>query len=117
MIVPCIVSSSLYELRTMRSSFGRASCARMSPAIAPPTTKNTSDVAMYRIPIRLWSTVAIQLAMRPRVHGTLYVGGSARTATGAPELLGEVRGQCVHLGGAPALPDRGHRVPAVPHDV
>jgi hypothetical protein len=28
--------------------------------------KKTRLVAMYRIPIRLWSTVVIQLATRPR---------------------------------------------------
>jgi hypothetical protein len=28
------------------------------------------DVAMYKIPIRLWSTVTSQLAMRPLFHPT-----------------------------------------------
>jgi hypothetical protein len=36
----------------------------------PPPPKKTSDVQMYKIPIRLWSTVTSQLARRPFFHDT-----------------------------------------------
>ena len=63
--MPCIVRTSLYEFFVRNFSFGVASCARMRSARIPPATNHTSEVAMYRIPIRLWSTVTSQLATRP----------------------------------------------------
>ena len=49
------------------SSFspGVASCDRMTSARIPPATNQNIEVAMYMIPIRLWSTVTSQLATRP----------------------------------------------------
>src|SRR5690242_11146611 len=68
--VPWNVSTSLYEFFVRRCSFGVASCARMSSAMAPPPAKKTSAVAMYMIPIRLWSTVTSHRATRPLRHET-----------------------------------------------
>jgi hypothetical protein len=48
-------------LRVKMCSFGLASCERISSAMIPPATKKSRLVRMYRIPIRLWSTVASQL--------------------------------------------------------
>ena len=53
----------------MKSFSGVISCVRISSAITPPATKNTSEVAMYMIPIRLWSTVVSHDVTRPCVHG------------------------------------------------
>ncbi len=69
-VVPCIVSASLYEFFVRRLSFGVVSCARMSTARMPPSTKKSSDVRMYMIPMRLWSSVTSQLATRPSFHVT-----------------------------------------------
>src|SRR5688500_7354054 len=69
--------------------------------------------------MRLWSTVAIQLAKRPLVQWTGYVGVSALTAIGllAAEALREVAGQRVHLPVVPLLADRGHLSAAVADDL
>ena len=40
---------------------GTASCMRMRPASIPESSMNTSAVAPYSTPMRLWSTVVIQL--------------------------------------------------------
>ena len=69
-VVPCIVRTSLYEFFVRKCSFGVASCERMRSARIPPATNHMSDVAMYKIPIRLWSTVTSQLAMRPLFQPT-----------------------------------------------
>ena len=69
-VVPCIVSTSLYEFFVRSASCGAASCARMSTARMPPSTKKNSAVRMYMIPMRLWSSVTSQLATRPLFHVT-----------------------------------------------
>ena len=69
-VVPCIVMTSLYEFFVRKCSPGPASCARMRIASKPASAKKKIDVTMYKIPIRLWSTVTSQLATRPRYHGT-----------------------------------------------
>src|SRR5881628_1971976 len=62
--------------------------------------------------MRLWSTVVIQLAKRPRHQGTGYCGYvSALTATG--ELLLHILDDGVALVRVPAAADRRHRVLAV----
>ena len=63
--MPCIVTTALYEFFVRNVSFGVASCARMRSARIPAATNQKIDVPMYRIPIRLWSTVTSQLATRP----------------------------------------------------
>src|SRR5436190_5559228 len=94
----------------MKCSFGVASCARMSSARMPPATKKSKEVAMYRIPMRLWSVVVTQEATRPCVHGARAGADSTLTATGA--LLRDARGQVVEEGVQlrlrPAAPDRRH---------
>ena len=40
---------------------GVANCMRIRPASMPDNSMNTSAVAPYMTPIRLWSTVVIQL--------------------------------------------------------
>ena len=69
-VVPCMVITLSYESLVRSRSFGVVSCARMSSARTPPTAKKTSEVAMYRIPIRLWSTVVSQLATLPCFQST-----------------------------------------------
>ena len=64
--MPCIVMTSLYEffveeLLARRREL-RAHEEREDPAAR---RTRTSEVAMYMIPIRLWSTVTSQLATRP----------------------------------------------------
>src|SRR5918994_5094394 len=64
--------------------------------------------------MRLWSTVASQLAKRPWVHGTGYVGVSALVAT---EPLLEVIRQRLHLAVVPLLAYRRHLAAPVAHDL
>ena len=45
-VVPWIVTSSLYVLRTKTCSFGSASCDRISSARTPPHAKKTRLVQM-----------------------------------------------------------------------
>src|SRR5712691_10967532 len=99
-------------------SFGVASCARISSAAMPPPPKKTSDVTMYMIPMRLWSTVTSQLAIRPSFQETGYVG-SALAATRARPLV-DVRLRIVeqrrHLRLRPAVPDGRHVAAPVADD-
>ena len=67
-VVPWNVITSSYEFFVRMCSFGVASCARMSSAAMPPPPKKKSDVTMYMIPMRLWSTVTSQLASLPFFH-------------------------------------------------
>src|SRR6266542_4443087 len=60
-VTPCIVKNSLYVDADRILPFGCASWSRMNRASIPPITKNANAVIPYRIPIRLWSTVVIQL--------------------------------------------------------
>ncbi|GAA5615773.1 hypothetical protein Spla01_06990 [Streptomyces platensis] len=57
MIVPCIVNAWLNCSFDMIWRPGRASSARMSSAIRPPTQKNANDVTRYIVPMVLWSVV------------------------------------------------------------
>src|SRR5215210_9124391 len=68
--ISCIVNSLLYVSGSTTSAFAFASCARITSARTPPARKNARLVAMYRMPIRLWSVVVIQLTTRPSYHGT-----------------------------------------------
>jgi hypothetical protein len=61
MVVPCIVNSWLYISGLTKPCSGFASCQRISSASRPPIRKKRNAVAPYRMPIRLWSTVVIQL--------------------------------------------------------
>src|ERR1044071_4155812 len=97
----------------MKCSFGVASCARMSSARIPPATKNARLVAMYMIPIRLWSTVVSQLETRPRARMTETAGDSALAAMEPPL---QIRDERVQLPVAPGPADRGHPVAPVAHE-
>ena len=117
-VVPWNVSTSSYEFFVRRCSFGVASCARISSAAMPPPPKKTSDVQMYMIPMRLWSTVTSQLASLPSFHETGYAG-SALAATRARSLVDvrlRVREQRRHLRLRPAVADRRHVAAPVAHD-
>ena len=57
MIVPCMVNSWLYCSGERNCMPGRASSARISSAMKPPSMKNTKDVTMYMIPICFASVV------------------------------------------------------------
>ncbi|CAM5238520.1 hypothetical protein SHIRM173S_09833 [Streptomyces hirsutus] len=57
MIVPCIVNAWLNCSLDTICRPGRASSARITSAITPPTMKNTKDVVRYSEPITLWSVV------------------------------------------------------------
>ncbi len=45
-VVPCIVTTWLYEFLVRKCSSGVASCDRISSASTPPAAKKTSDVTM-----------------------------------------------------------------------
>ncbi len=59
-VSPCIVKIWLYRSAERTSPSGPASCARISSASLPPTTKKVSDATAYMMPMRLWSTVVSQ---------------------------------------------------------
>jgi hypothetical protein len=52
-VVPCIVKIWLYCEGESRPFSGRISCVRMSMAMTTAAAKNTSDVQMYMMPMRL----------------------------------------------------------------
>src|SRR5690625_5178760 len=72
-VVACIVNSWLNASAPMMSKSGRAIWVLMRRACNPPTRKNANEVQKYRIPIRLWSTVVIQL------HSPVSLWGRAKT--------------------------------------
>ena len=45
-VVPCIVTTSLYDAASGSASSGVASCARISSARNPPAPRKNSDVQM-----------------------------------------------------------------------
>src|SRR6266508_4130245 len=65
-VTPCMVKNSLYVEADRIVPFGCANWSRMNRASIPPMRKNAKAVMPYRIPIRLWSTVALQVRL---VHG------------------------------------------------
>src|SRR5262245_16285361 len=93
----------------------------MSSAMTPPAKKNTSEVAMYKIPIRLWSTVVIQLAILPDFQSTLAgVTTSHLTATRARSLvdvLPHVGDQRVDLLLRPVVADGRHEPATIPQQL
>src|SRR2546427_9251043 len=99
----------------MKCSFACASWARMSSARIPPAAKNTRDVQMHRIPIRLWSVVVTQLMTRPwrqsgRYGSTVALAATRRPLVDASLQIGEQR---QHLLIRPAVRDRWHLVSAL----
>jgi hypothetical protein len=60
-VVPCIVNSWLYRSGDRNVFSGVPSWMRSSSASMPPIRKKKNAVAPYSIPMRLWSTVVIQL--------------------------------------------------------
>src|SRR6266508_4325114 len=60
-VTPCMVKHWLYVEADRIVPFGRANWSRMNRASIPSMRKNAKAVMPYRIPIRLWSTVVIQL--------------------------------------------------------
>ena len=87
MIVPCMVNSWLYCSGDRNCMPGRASSARMSSAIRPPSMKNTKDVIMYMIPICFASVVrsiraiAEPLTWRRTGQGRVTIGFGATVVT------------------------------------
>ena len=80
-VVPCIVNSSLNVSALTKSLSGFMSCQRISIASRPPISKNTNAVAPYRMPMRLWSVVVIQLQSRdgdPKESGVTAVASIYR---------------------------------------
>ena len=55
----------------------------MRSARIPPATNHMSAVAMYMIPIRLWSTVTSQLATRPLFQPTGYAASVLAATRGS----------------------------------
>ena len=60
------------------------SCKRMISASMPPTRNQRKEVTAYRVPMRLWSTVLIQLQMPYSLFG-----------------LGKMRGNLIEMGSLP----------------
>src|SRR3979490_3327374 len=86
----------------------------MSSARMPPAPKKKSDVTMYMIPIRLWSTVTSQLATLPCFQSTTGIV-SALAAPRRRSLVDvrlEIGEQRLHLLVRPRRGDGGH--PAAP---
>src|SRR5260221_1510485 len=91
----------------------------MSSASTPPAAKKTSAVAMYKIPIRLWSTVVSQLATLPCFQSTTGTV-SALTATRRRSLVDallEVGEQRLQLLVRPAGTDGRHAPATLGHDL
>ena len=59
--MPCIVKSWLNISGSMSVLSACESCTRIKSASIPPTRNQKKDVTAYSVPIRLWSTVEIQL--------------------------------------------------------
>src|SRR5581483_10281619 len=89
-------------------SFGVASWARISSARIPPAPKKTRLVAMYRIPIRLWSVVVSHDVTRPRRQSTAVGGASTLMATAGSLRLLEVADHRGDLRRGPVDPDGRH---------
>src|SRR5262245_30232686 len=70
----------------------------MTNASRPPSRKNRKDDAPYRMPIRLWSTVVIQLHSPVGSACAAGACSSAVVAMSIPLLVGpQVRHHCLHL--------------------
>ena len=63
---------------------GKKSCARISSASTPATTRKISAYPMYSMPILLWSTVTTQLVDQP--PGT-YPQKASRASGRAPPSI------------------------------
>ena len=115
MIVPCMVNSWLYcSLLTIWLP-GRASSARITMAIRPPTRKNTNEVIRYRWPITLWSVLVIQ---RTTVLPLLRV----RRAPVAPGRAAEIvtghsprASRCLQVADVGVVLPRGHDLDVEQH--
>src|SRR5438034_997764 len=101
----------------MKLSFGVASCARISSARMPPTPKKPSAVTMYRIPIRLWSTVTSQLAARPLFHVTGTTASDlTATCRSLVDVLFQIRLEGAQLSLGPVVRDGRHPAASLAHD-
>src|SRR3954447_12489236 len=73
---------------------------------------------MWRMPIRLWSTVVSQLANRPSYQAGVRTGSAlAATASSLLRLLLEVGDERLDLDVAPTLADGGHTASALRHQL
>src|SRR5438128_11879357 len=89
----------------------------MSSARMPPPPRNASAVTMYMIPIRLWSTVTSQLAMRPRCQRTGYSASDLTATRGSlVDVLLHEREQRVELARRPVVSHGRHTAAAAAHD-
>src|SRR3954447_4915398 len=90
----------------------------MSSAMIPPPAKKTSAVAMYMIPIRLWSTVTSHRATRPLRHVTGYTASdlAATRARSLEDLRLRVLDERVDLCVVPGIADRRHQAAPLAHD-
>src|ERR1041385_862916 len=113
MVVPCIVNRELNVSALTSVLSGFISWTRMISASIPPSRKKVNAVQPYRIPIRLWSTVVIQLQMP--VFGGAWAAGawsSTEVAMAASGLL--VRAEIRHQRGdlrVGELPRQHHQGP------
>src|SRR3954465_3583919 len=126
-VVPCIVSSSLYVCGVSSVLFAWLSWSRMSSASVPPSMKKTKVRTRYMIPIRLWSVVVAHDVQPVRSRSTVWAttwgtaggaviccvamrgffglrGEGGRSAAG---LLARVDALALALGGDVGLLDRG----------
>src|ERR1041384_5986234 len=119
MVVPCIVNSELNVSALTSVLSGFISWTRMMSASIPPIRKKRNAVVPYRMPIRLWSTVVIQLQM-PVFDGAWAAGAwsSTEVAMAASGLLvragggrprGALRGPGVRAPLAGGLPGQPHQ--------
>src|ERR1044071_6164759 len=113
MVVPCIVNRELNVSALTSVLSGFISWTRMISASSPPSRKKMNAVQPYRIPIRLWSTVVIQLQM-PVFGGAWAAGAWARTEVAMTASGLPVRAEIGHQRGdlsVAELPGEAHQRP------
>src|ERR1041385_2306578 len=113
MVVPCIVKSELNVSALTSVLSGFISWRRMISASMPPIRKKMNAVLPYRMPIRLWSTVVIQLQI-PVFAGAWAAGAWSRTEVAMAASVLLVRAEVRHQRGdllVGELPGEHHQRP------
>src|ERR1041385_65033 len=113
MVVPCIVKSELNVSALTSVLSGFISWRRMISASMPPIRKKMNAVLPYRMPIRLWSTVVIQLQI-PVFAGAWAAGAWSRTEVAMAASVLLVRAEVRHQRGdllVGELPGEHHQGP------
>ena len=81
----------------MIASSERDSCVRISNASIPPTMNHRNDVTAYSVPMRLWSTVPIQLQIPVSDFGRGMKRGNLSDIGGGADAGGDACMSTVQL--------------------